>query len=263
MRYIKYILLLSIIFFSCDEINNVSDFSNDFTFICVLKNDQIVQRAYLYKSIGIKDFLSPNSAFIPNAEITLSDGTLSSQLQVSAPEYMYSDDSVFYGNILPNKKYDIQVKVNNEIVTGSTTAPGEFSINLSQNDTIYPYRDTDRYPSFYDRYHSYQFSWTESANSFQYLVFAVLTYRSNDGNEREFYTSTIYTTDTVATIDFPSHTSFNGKEHYNYLIRFIVVSIDKNYYDHLLLSRDRAGLSSQYGVFGSSIIESCVAYVKY
>jgi hypothetical protein len=43
---------------------------------------------------------------------------------------------------------------------------------------------------------------------------------------------------------------------------FIVISVDKNYYDYNILKRDRAGISSGYGVFGSTIMDSCFVYIK-
>jgi hypothetical protein len=275
MKQIKYIFLLSIIFFSCDEINTTNDFSNDFVFLCLLKNDQPIQKAYLYNFVNMKDynpdFYILNNDFIHDAEIIISDGIISSQLQVrelpisywsgDVNEYTYSDDSVFYKKILPNKKYDLQLKVNNEIVTGSTITPGEFSIN-SLPDTIYR---TDDY--------SYRISWTESNNSFQYLVFLNVTYKSNDGETSIVSLKVINTVDKFAIVGFPPITIEiptdpisiypDYKKYYQYSVEFIVVAVDKNYYDHIFLSRDRAGLSSQYGVFGSSITESCTAYIKY
>jgi len=172
-------------------------------------------------------------------------------------EHTYSDDSLFYGKILPNKKYDLQLKVNNKIITGSTITPGEFSIN-SLSDTIYPYKNTET-----DGY-EYRISWIESNNSFQYLVFLNVTYKSNNGEEIVYQYADINTVDTFAIVGFPRKTnSWNGKEYQQYLAEFIVVAVDKNYYDHFFLSRDRAGLSSHYGVFGSCITRSYTAYIKY
>ena len=153
MKQIKYIFLLSIIFFACDEINPVNDFSNSYTFLCVLKNDQVIQNAFLYNVLDIERenwYNVANEAFVYDAEIIMSDGTISSQLQVrenvpNTEEWLvYSDDSVFYGRILPNKKYDIQIKVNNEIITGSTATPGEFAINIPADNTINLNKDTDK-----------------------------------------------------------------------------------------------------------------------
>jgi len=269
MKQIKYIFLLSIIFFSCDEINTVNDFNNDFVFLCLLTNDQAIQKAYLYNPRDAKREYNPymfdwNGDFIHNAEIIISDGIISSQLQVrSLPtnywnviEYTYSDDSIFYGKILPNKKYDLQLKVNNKIITGSTITPGEFSINSLQ-DTIYPYQNIETGG------YEYRISWTESNNSFQYSVFLNAMYKSNDGEERTYGMSAINTADEFAIVGFPGKTFWNGKEYYQYAAEFIVVAVDKNYYDYAFLSRDRAGLSSQYGVFGSCITKSCTAYIKY
>jgi hypothetical protein len=273
MKQIKYIFLLSIIFFSCDEINTTSDFNNGSVFLCLLKNDQPIQKAYLYNVVDVKSYLAQigrlwfdwNNDFIHDAEIIISDGIISSQLQVrefkpnysSFSEYTYSDDSIFYGKVLPNKKYDLQLKVNNEIVTGSTITPGEFSISMS--DTIYPYQNTGTGTD------NYRISWTKSNNSFQYLVFVNVGYKSNDGETvSHFINKDINTVDTFAIVTFPARTiSRDGKEYHQYSVEFIVVAVDKNYYDHIFLSRDRAGLSSQYGVFGSSITESCTAYIKY
>ena len=270
MKHIKYIFLLSIIFFACDEINPVNDFSNDYTFICVLKNDQPIQKAYLYKAMDIKGDISPANAFIPDAEIIISDGMISSQLQVRNFESYnpeYSDDSVFYGKILPNTKYDLQIKVNNEIVTGSTTTPGEFAINRPSNDTIL-YQDTN------DGYSYIHINWSKSANSFQYLVYSTIKYRSNDGEEWEHVVNTntantsfgfepIYTYGTFQNPTLESPGEYVEIKYYAYQVAFTVYAVDKNYYDYNILKRDRAGLSAQYGVFGSAIVASCNIYVKY
>jgi hypothetical protein len=273
MRQIKYIFLLSIIFFACDEINPVNDFSNDYTFLCILKSDQPTQKAYLYKAVNIVNIndVIPADAFILDAEIIMSDGIISSQLQVrenvpNTEEWLvYSDDSVFYGSILPNKKYDIQIKVNNEFVTGSTTIPGEFTINRLSSDTIL-YQDTN------DSYKYIPISWSASANSFQYLVYSTIKYRSNDGREMERANKYTNTVNTFAKILFePRYISYTytgsswvvDTEYHAYQIKFVVYALDKNYYDHVILSRDRAGLSAQYGVFGSMIADSYTIYVKY
>ena len=269
MKHIKYIFLLTIIFFSCDEINMVNDFSKDYTFLCVLKSDQPTQKAYLYKAVDINDVI-PANVFILDAEIIISDGTISSQLQIrnsqtSYSNYEYSDDSVFYEKILPNTKYDLQIKVNNEFVTGSTTTPGEFAINRLSSDTIL-YQDTN------DGYNYIPISWSASANSFQYLVYSTIKYKSNDGREIERVNKYTNTVNTFATILFePRYISYTytgsswvvDTEYHAYQIKFVVYAADKNYYDHVIFSRDRAGLSAHYGVFGSAIADSCIAYVKY
>ena len=259
MKQIKYIFLLSIIFFACDEINPVNDISNDYNFLCVIKNDQAIQKAYLYKSINIEETLISNATFIHDAEIIVSNGTIFSQLQVrefqvhysTLLEYTYSDDSFFQGKILPNTRYDVQIKINNEIVTGSTTTPGEFTINRPSNDTLYLYQGV------YDYYYI-PVSWNKSTNSFQYLVYSIITYKSNDGKEMEdsWFGNTA---DTSTTVSFQRMSiSQEGIQYHAYQVKFIVYAIDKNYYDHAFLSRDRAGLSAQYGVFGSTIVDSCI-----
>ena len=255
--------LLSIIFFACDEINLVNDFSKDYTFICVLKSDQVTQKAYFYKAIDIKGDLDPANAFIPDAEIVISDGTISSQLQVYGSSY--SDNSFFHGKILPNTKYDIQIKVNDEIITGSTTTPGEFTINRPSNDTVYLYKNAN------GSYNDIPISWSESANSFRYVVYSTIRYRNNFGEEIErpgidHANGLIDTSTAIYPFNDPMYIVYTAGtriEYYAYQIRFVVYALDKNYYDHVILSRDRAGLSAQYGVFGSMIADSYTVYVKY
>jgi hypothetical protein len=261
MKQIKYIFLLSIIFFACDEINLVNDFSKDYTFICVLKSDQVTQKAYLYKAIDIKGDLGPANAFIPDAEIIISDDKISSQLQVYGSSY--SDNSVFHGKILPNTRYDVQIKVNNEIVTGSTTTPGGFAINRQSNDTVYLYQNATNVS-----YRDTPISWSESANSFRYVVYSTIIYRNNAGEEIErpggHHNAVVDTSTTISFVTtYIVSTAGTRIEYYAYQIRFMVYALDKNYYDHVILSRDRAGLSAQYGVFGSMIVDTYTAYLKY
>jgi hypothetical protein len=272
MKQIKYIFLLSIIFFACDEINIVNDFSNNYTFLCVLKNNQVTQNAYLYNILDMESDFSYNTFdndFIRDAEIIMSDGTISSQMQVrvglpNSESITYSDDSVFHGRILPNKKYDIQIKVNNEIITGSTTTPGEFAINIPINNTI-DLNDADKEYTGSSLIYKYRLSWGKSANSSHYVVYSTITYE----NEGEYYSNyylqhePIYTADTFAVIDIPEvHPSVWDVGYYPISARIVIISVDKNYYEYNILKRDRAGLSSQYGVFGSTISDSCIVDIR-
>ena len=302
MKHIKHIysifciFLFSVIFFSCDEINNVNDFSGKYTFLCVLKNDQVIQKAYIHYVTDLKQSLShysPNADFIHDAEITISDAVISSQLKVRhfytdsyiGPDwpsrmymYAYSDDSIFYGNILPNKKYDLQLKVNNEVITGSTVTPGDFSINTPINNTIEIDKDADKNDIKNFSIYKYRLSWSKSANSFGYVIYSTVIYKNIYGLPSGYplyhgVEQTITSTDTFAIIDiykpFPGIDVVlypDGKKlfmNYPDSAKFVVIAVDKNYHDYFFLSRDRAGISSQYGVFGSSIADSCVVQIKY
>ena len=273
MKQIKYIFLLSIIFFACDEINPVNDFSNDYTFLCILKSDQPTQKAYLYKAVNIVNIndVIPADAFILDAEIIMSDGIISSQLQVrenvpNTEEWLvYSDDSVFYGSILPNKKYDIQIKVNDEIIIGSTTTPGEFAINVPEDNTINLNKDTDKDYVGNTLVYKYRLSWSESANASHYVVYPTLIYENEGAYYKYYYLAyePIYTADTFAVIDIPEvYPDASVIGYYPISARIVVVSVDKNYYEYNILKRDRAGLSSGYGVFGSTIVDSCIVDIR-
>ena len=264
MKQIKYIFLLSIIFFACDEINPVNNFSNKYTFLCVLKNNQVIQTAYLYNVLDMESDFSYNTFyndFIRDAEIIMSDGTISSQMQYrgrlpSSESITYSDDSVFHGRILPNKKYDIQIKINDEIITGSTTTPGGFAIHIPINNTIDLDKDADKEYIGSSLVYKYRFSWGESANSSHYIVYLGAIYKNESGSAYSFY-QTINTVDTFAVIDIPE-VHPNAWGHYPESAKIVVVSVDKNYYEYNILKRDRAGLNSGYGVFGSTIVDSCI-----
>jgi hypothetical protein len=264
MKQIKYIFLLSILFFACDEINPVNTRDN-FTFLCVLKNDQVTQRAYIYDVIDL-DGTNMNSggAFVDYARITISDGTISSRLRVD--NYVYTDNSALHGRILPNKKYDVQIIIDDEIITGSTTTPGEFAINLPINNTIDIDKDADKENIGSSLIYKYRLSWSESANASHYMVFSDVIYRHESGRTGGFR-QTINTADTFALLNIPeiipeSYFDFTG--YYPELAKFVIISVDKNYYDYNILKRDRAGISSGYGVFGSSITiaDSCFVCIK-
>ena len=260
MKQIKYIFLLSILFFACDEINPVNVRDN-FNFLCVLKNDQITQRAYLYDVLDL-DGTNMNSGggFVDYARITISDGTISSRLRVY--NHVYTDNSALHGRILPNKKYDVQIIIDDEIITGSTTTPGEFAINFPINDTIDLDKDAEKEYIGSSLVYKYRLSWSESANSSHYIVYSDIRGIRGSGY---YISQTIYTADTFAVFDIPAVTPDNWSgsvEGSPESAKFIVISVDKNYYDYNILKRDRAGISSGYGVFGSTIMDSCFVYIK-
>jgi hypothetical protein len=274
---IFFIFLFSVIFFSCDEINNVNDPSKNYTFLCMLKNDQVIQKAYLYNALDLKESMysySSNDAFVHNAEIIMSNGTISSQLKVRQFQYyppylmfdyIYSDDSVFRGKILPNTKYDIQIKINDEIITGSTIVPGEFSVNIPLNNTIELGKDANKEEMKNYTLYKYRLSWSKSANSASYVVFSTITYKNALGEFRDYYGQSVNSVDTFAIMNIPENygSLSYGTEYAADSAKFVVIAVDKNYHDYYFLSRDRAGISSHYGVFGSSIVDSCVVQIKY
>jgi hypothetical protein len=254
MKQIKYIFLLSILFFACDEINPVNNRDN-FTFLCVLKNDQVTQRAYIYDVIDLDGTnMNSSGAFVDYARITIWDGTISSRLRVY--NYVYTDNSALHGRILPNKKYDVQIIIDDEIITGSTTTPGEFAINVPTNNTIALDKDAEKEYIGSSLVYKYRLSWSESANSSHYIVY------SNIRGSRYYINETIYTADTFVVLDIPevSPDPWIG-EGSPESAKFIVISVDKNYYDYNILKRDRAGINSGYGVFGSTIIDSCIVSI--
>jgi hypothetical protein len=235
----------------------------------VLKNDQVIQNAFLYNVLNLERenyYNVVNEAFVYDAEIIMSDGIISSQLQVrrnvpnSENWLAYSDDSVFNGRILPNKKYDIQIKVNDEIIIGSTTTPGEFAINVPKDNTINLNKDTDKDYIGNTLVYKYRLSWSESANASHYVVYPTLIYENEGAYYKYYYLEyePIYTADTFAVIDIPEVYPEWVVGYYPISARIVVISVDKNYYEYNILKRDRAGLSSHYGVFGSTISDSCI-----
>jgi hypothetical protein len=257
------IAIFSLYMASCEEINNNPLKGPGISIVSALNtggDKQYVKVCYLS---DLSENGKYDSLVVRDAEIKLiGDNFLENMTYnelsyqwTSQKEYFYETTNSMKDKILPGNTYRLYVKSGNYVVNGITTFPGEFHIiSHKNNDTINPYE-------------KFNLSWSKSNNSYLYIVqyyciykllFEGKTYYENS------WPNQIITRDTLLELSYFPYVINDGSPGTAIpLYGFIkVIAVDKNYYDHKYLMRDRVGLDAGYGCFSSGVVDTVRLYYK-
>jgi hypothetical protein len=253
-------LLISLIIFgSCDYLNSPSEIQYDNTVLFNLSVNEEKQEIYIYHTINqsIEDTLSGHirlkDIFVHNAEITIysiSDIYGNFIIEEAPVKYNYSK-GFFYSNnheinLTPNTQYSLEIKLENDLISGETTTPGSFDILEPKHNSTITLNSSDRELLIW---------WTVSNYAMGYLceIIHEHTVTYPDSSLKSFTNNyNFYSRDTLL--------NFSGLRLGTYTID--VYAIDENYYNHLKEDLNSSGLKGAYGYFGSSIKKSVSFYVK-
>lgn len=163
MKHIFYLLSISTLFFSCDEVVEVDYSSSSQACLnCILNPDSLINLSLYYSQA-----LDKNSDFIAieNAEITLFEN------EEEKAKFTHIEGGTYRLNIYPkeNKTYRISAVINSSLqLTAETTVPARPSIDTIAVEKVKNtnWRDTDSTTQYYNLTVKYQIVDTNGENSY-------------------------------------------------------------------------------------------------
>jgi hypothetical protein len=259
MKYkiIILITLLSILITSCEDINSNTKNNSRISIISTINTGGEKQYLKVFYVSDISDNGKYDSLAVKDAEVKISGDNFVESLKYSEAknnegivyDYFYETVNSIKDKLLPGKTYRLYVKSDHNVINGTTTFPDDFHIiSHKNNDTIDPTENIT-------------LRWSKSNNSYFYVILygSPMKMMFNGGIVNEFtYYNTILTKDTL--FELPKYAGPMPIESEYRIIK--VIAMDKNYYDHTYLMRDRAGLDGGYGCFSSGVVDTVRLYYK-
>ena len=258
MKIINFILTLIVILsiVSCDEINNKPAEEGKISIIGALHTGEEKQFIQICKISDLSEKKKFDSLFLRDADVTLIGDDFEEPMIFTIQSQPYLRDIFYYENktslkarLIAGKTYRLRVRYDNKTVNGLTTIPGKFEITSHKNNDTITTNEKVR------------LSWSKSPGAYMYIVnygsaITILYNGQEIGYPGVGYQ--IATQDTFLDISkFP----YLKQEYVQYPILSqwgyaTVIALDKNYYDHAYLKRDRAGLDAGYGCFSSGNVDT-------
>ncbi len=212
------------------------------------------QEIYIYRIVkdeDVDDFWgkSPDVYFEKDVSITLYNPELnynSFVLKELSNTYPTARN-LFYSNseslkLYTNTKYNIDISVNSNIITGSTTTPSDFNIITPTPNSTFRLNNLRNKAGI-------NIKWEKSSSAKGYIGKIFIHKENNDISK----VSQFITLDTT----FNWNESFTtGKAVIN------IYAFDKNYYKHFIDLSQSAGIKGAYGYFGSSIKKSVTVNIE-
>ncbi len=231
MKQIFLILLIFTVFIKCDDVTKQEKFKKEVVVNFVLYADSLKQKALLSYTQKIDEGMTSNQ-FINNiAPIDYAEFYINNiKLQNISTDSLKNNNKCYSNfplitecfnyftedsNAILQDKNNLQIKVDNKIITGTTIIPGNFSIKLNHK----------------------KLSWSSSSDAFIYRISATAI---NEDLVQPFEETTFDTTITLNIKDFKPDT-----------YKITVEALDKNLFNFLIKENFHAGLQNAFGVFGS------------
>ena len=255
------IIILQFCILSCDEINNNPTEEGKISIVSTLQTGGDKQYVKVYYLSNLSVSSKYDSLIVKDAEVKLTGDDFAEDLKFGVNrdyygviyEYFYETTNSIKNKLLPGKTYRLFVKSGTNLIEGTTTFPEEFHLTSHKNnDTI-------------TSFSSMIFRWTKSQNSYIYIFRTIRVNKIfyNGNYNYSFDYTDIITRDT--SYEFPSFASPVSPPPYEATTQYYsikVIAMDKNYYDHTYLMRERAGLDGGYGCFSSGVVDTVRLYFK-
>jgi len=265
---IIFILLITVVLFSCDNLNKPGKIPIKNSFLYNLEVNAPKQEIFIYRTLDLSEPIEnipfefslkqDDKYFVENAQLFLtnSENNLSNFLvEKSEKGYRFYTEGEFF-IFKPETKYIIKVTANNQQFTGQTTTPGNFKIlSPIDYDTL----------SYFEGI-KVEANWTKSKNAKFYLaklfIAEIDTINSDEGQfitvldfSRAIRTEAIFNNDLSTNFNLPFRNRTDS-------IKIEILAFDENYYNHIFNGYQSSGLENAFGYFGSSILKSVVVYFK-
>ena len=260
MKNINGILLLLIIFYSCENLNEPVGIQYGISISSLLEANRNIQEIQLFQALNLDDTIDYKyygRHFIKGAQIKISENNnVYSNFALFEKNEMYNGKSFFYGNdsefkIMPGNQYNLEIVADEIRITGVTTVPGDFQI-------LEPSKNKMKIEDIINM----ELSWTKSDSAYLYSWDYRIAYQSQSD-------SSIYHGFKVIPLPSGNYTE-NERATFEYYysiymeIDSLLISItayDKNAYNHFIKEDNNAGVTNAYGVFGSSVTKTAVIVI--
>lgn len=255
--FLNYIVTLFIglyFIFGCEFNNGPQNKKYTHSLLFNLVVNETRQEFYIYKIVkdeDVNDFegKSPDIYFEKGANIILynSDLNYNSFVLKKLSNTYTTARNLFYSNseslkLNTNTKYNIDISINGNIITGSTTTPSDFNIITPTPNSTFRLNDLRNGAGI-------NIKWEKSSSAKGYIG-KIFIHKGNNDISKE---SPFITLDTTFNWNESSST---GKAVIN------IYAFDKNYYKHFIDLSQSAGIKGAYGYFGSSIKKSVTVNIE-
>lgn len=230
-----------ILFTACENLNDPGEAKYKHSLLCNLKVGISNQKIFIYDILSLEEYAygtlkNFDKYFNPNAQVEIeSNGTVYSDFYVTADSEnvrYYTSDSL---NVFPGQEYKVKIIFEGETITGVTQVPAEF-------DILHPFEN--QIISYTNNSFNVTYRWEKSQFCSGYQIQVTYPFLFNGNPNPEYYFHSDQTVDTqyvFTNILRPIDT-----------VNTIISAFDKNYYEHVYIGNESAGLTHAYGYFGSS-----------
>jgi hypothetical protein len=260
MKYKFFIvtIIFSFMLSSCDDINNTSSKAGQISIVGILQTGSDKQYVKVCYFSDLNENGKYDSLVVKDAEVKIIGDDFTEKLLYGETidiygvtnDYFYESTNSIESKLLPGKTCKLYVKAKGVEINGTTKFPGKFMITSHKNnDTLDPNTN-------------FRLNWSESEDAYLYIVEYGYWASYNHSGTIITYSQQRQLVTRDTTIDIPKlfYQSSSGETP---LFGFVkVVAMDKNYYDHTYLMRDRAGLDNGYGCFSSGVVDTIKLYFK-
>ncbi|MGB9773305.1 MAG: DUF4249 family protein [Bacteroidota bacterium] len=238
---------------SCESINTPESFYTHSVLFNLIAN-RGTQECFVSRTTGLCGRSIDVSE--PDAEVSVTDPEghaypFKARIDTLAPDLIgsiYVSTSPIW--VAPGQSYRLSVKTKEEIITGETVVPEDFSILApSGSDKFRVVNGTLRFI----------IAWTKSENAKGYVVKVTISYITSWGDaapHKSRYSYFIDTQDTTWTFSTTAPAQSDS-------CSIEVLAYDKNYYNYKHLNAQSSGISGGYGYFASSVLKSVKVGIVY
>jgi hypothetical protein len=262
INLLKYVLaaITTILTLGCDSPNLPNRIEYKHNALINLTVNESNQEFYIYNTFDYSDrnsegkYIELRDLFVNNASISINtnDFSFNNFVIKEAPiKFNYYSKGFYYTNdqellLLPNKKYFLEIVIDNEIIYGTTTTPGDFDILEPKDNSII--KETSINGDFIVK-------WSQSKSAFGYickifqegeLIFPDSSYYSYSKDYTKYSKDTLFVLQKLK----PGTTEIN------------IFAFDENYYNHTFGENLSVGVDGAYGYFGSSVKKGVSVYVE-
>lgn len=262
INLLKYILiaLTMILTLGCDSPNLPNRIEYKHNVLINLTVNESNQEFYIYNTFEYSDrsiegyYIEIRDLFVNNASISINTNDFSFNnfvIREAPTKLNYYSKGFYYTNaqellLFPNREYFLEIVIDNKIISGKTTTPGDFAILEPKDNTIIQHTSING---------DFIVKWSQSKSAYGYickifqegeLIFPDSTYNSYSKDYTKYSKDTLLVLQNLK----PGTTEIN------------IFAFDENYYNHTFGEVLSVGIEGAYGYFGSSVKKSVSFYVK-
>ncbi len=251
--FFGFFIIYSLFINSCKNLLDPGQPGKKYSLLCNLTLNNKEQKLYLYNIVSLNENAYPlfllqdyDKYFAENAviNINLEGQTLNNFLlkrDTNNVRY-YGCDNL---KLKPGEKYNLEVRIGNQLINGSTTIPEDFQIiSPTENQNIY--------------FSNYEFTidikWKGNKTIYGYILFITYPFYLTGTNS--------YHTSYFNKVVFDSSYEFKDTYLPSDKVTINLLGFDKNYYEHIFKGKESSGIKGAYGYFGSSILKTVKVIVK-
>lgn len=218
------------------------------------------QEFYIYNTFEYSDrnneghYIEIRDLFVNNASISINTNDFSfnnfvireapTKLGIYSKGFFYTNDQELL--LFPNREYFLEIVIDNRIIYGTTTTPGDFDILEPKDNSIIQYTSING---------DFIVKWSQSKSAYGYickifqedeLIFPDSSYLIYSRDYSKYSKDTLFVLQNLR----PGTTEIS------------IFAFDENYYNHTFGKTLSVGLEGAYGYFGSSVKKTVSFVVK-